>query len=207
MRDEIELGPAAPSGVSRLMVLVATLGAVIIGAWVLVPVLLNNYVAHSARVAPSKQRAVAEERAIPLASAAILAPTPASAAVLPPPPDAPPSMQRDDAALADPDTTAALPADAAEPAPSGPIEVAAATSWPAEPPPPPVQPTAPALQLAAAPPAPADATINLPLPRSRPSRTIAARLAIPLPRPRPEIASDGPSAEERAFERDVERMR
>lgn len=206
MRDEIELGPAAPSGISRLMVLVATLGAVIIGAWVLVPVLLNNYVAHSTRMAPAKQRAVAEERAIPLGPAAVLAPTPASAAVLPPPPDAPPSMQRADAALADLDTTAALPADATEPAPSGPMEVAAATSWPAEPPPP-VQPTAPALQLAAAPPAPADATINLPLPRSRPSRTIAARLAIPLPRPRPEIASDGPSAEEKAFERDVERMR
>ena len=53
-----------------------------------------------------------------------------------------------------------------------------------------------------------DQPVNVPLPRSRPSRLIAARLAIPLPRPRPDIAdSDAPTPAMRAFELQVERMR
>jgi hypothetical protein len=50
--------------------------------------------------------------------------------------------------------------------------------------------------------------VNVPLPRSRPSRLIAARLAIPLPRPRPDIdSSDAPTPAMRAFDLQVERMR
>jgi len=65
------------------------------------------------------------------------------------------------------------------------------------------------MQLASASPAApaADDVETVPLPRSRPSRLIAARLAIPLPRPRPDIRGDGTSAEQAAFERQVERMR
>lgn len=207
MRDEIERGPAAPSGVSRLMVLAATFGAVIIAAWLLVPALLNNYIARSALVTPAKSRAAVQERAIPAAPSVVLAATPASAAPAPTAPDETASLQRDDAAPVGPDTTVVLAAHDAQPALGGPTEVTTAMSLPAEPAPPPVRPLAPALQFAAAAPAPAETTGNLPLPRSRPTRAIAARLAIPLPRPRPEIASDGPNAEEQAFERAVERMR
>jgi hypothetical protein len=51
------------------------------------------------------------------------------------------------------------------------------------------------------------AVASVPLPRKRPSLTMAARLAIPMPRPRPEMEADAASDELSALELQVQRQR
>lgn len=236
-RDEINLADERPSRLSRVAVLVVTVGVALITVWVLVPIVLANYAPSTATpVAAPKRRAMVQE---PSAPAVVVATPPSRSSVLAP--SSPPSTAavpaastaapaaRDlaaadlaaaDLAAADlngsaqrHDAFAPPPAPvAATPSPGGLTTIAAAVPWPIAPPsaprPAPALPTH-NLQLASAPPdEPADAAEEVPLPRSRPSRMIAARLAIPLPRPRPQIASDGRTTEQAAFEeREVERMR
>jgi hypothetical protein len=184
MRNELDISHDRPSRLSRVAVIFSTLGVAVIAAWVFVPILLANYTNYAATVAAGPKPRVVAERPVVVAPAA--------------PPAAPAT-----------DTTAvASPEDDATPPSPGGFNSAGAVPWPV-----PAAPPAPApadtMRLASAEPATAtqDAGEVVPLPRKRPSHTIAARLAIPLPRPRPEIENDVPPAELSAFERQVERMR
>jgi hypothetical protein len=229
MRSEIDLSPQRPSRLSRVVVLVATLGVVIITVWVFVPILLTRYTASTASLADApKPRAIARQVAPPPAPATAVAadPVPAAAApatvaAVPAAPAARGATDTDASARPDdagqPATTATAPAPPPAAPESAGFNIAASTpGWPTNPAtaPPPAPAAAatqaapdPDMQLASVPPATAEPIANVPLPRSRPSRMIAARLAIPLPRPRPDIASDDPPPEDAAFERAVERMR
>lgn len=208
IRGESEYS-ANSSRLSRAVVLVATLGVATIAACVLVPIVVQTYVSRSsARVAPARSRAIVHKRSAPVIATPVTLPAEPAETAPAARPDADAAVPLEDPP---PMATAAVapPAPAVAPAPN--VEIAAATPWPSEPPPP-----APAVSAEALPqgmpvisalvePAPAEETV--PLPRPRPSRAIGARLAIPLPRPRPEFASEGPTPEQAAFERDVERMR
>jgi hypothetical protein len=165
-----------PSRISRVVVLLSTLGVALIAAWVFAPMLRANYAA-----------------TVPIASKSR---NPAPRPVIAPPPLAAAPAPAED------ETTASVP------------PPAAAASAPARFEPPPPLPPWPA-EAAVEPPAdtgatpmaaPAEPADVVPLPRKRPRLAIAARL-IPLPRPRPEVETDGPTSEQAAFERQVDRMR
>src|SRR5262249_48467706 len=187
--------------------------------WVFVPILLASYTPSTAPpVAAPKPRAIAREPSAPVAVATAStrsvvrmppatpeAPVPAAPATIRAVTDTDPVPRRDQPAAPLSAPAAIAPA----PPPSGLSAAAAAVPWPIAAPTASPPPRTPNMQFASASPtAPAaDDGETVPLPRSRPSRLIAARLAIPLPRPRPDILSDGTSAEQAAFERQVERMR
>ena len=206
MRNEIDLSQHRPSRISRVVLIVSTLGVALIAAWVFAPILLANYTAATATLsAGPKPRPIAQDQA-PRAASAAQAATPA------------------------PITTASASADEQAPPAAAPTRLtgfgtSAAASWPKDPPALPqdsatmsIQPAPPApaddadtMRLASAAPAAtatAEALDNVPLPRKRPSHLIAARLAVPLPRPRPtDIEGDAPSPNQAAFDLQVERMR
>ena len=205
MRNELDLSHPRPSRMSRVVLIVSTLGVALVAAWVFAPILLANYTVATATLsAGPKPRPIAQDQA-PRATSAAQAATPA------------------------PITTASASADEQAPPAAAPTRLAgfdtsAAASWPKDPPALPqdsatmsIQPGPPApaddadtMRLASAAPAAASAEAldNVPLPRKRPSHLIAARLAIPLPRPRPtDIESDAPSPSQATFDLQVERMR
>jgi hypothetical protein len=232
-RDELDLSGYRPSRVPRVLMIVSTLAIMLVGAWFFAPILLAGYSKAAAtalfnpkasRVAPAQTAAAiptAPAQAAPAETAAAPAPTTtaarndnASA------PAAPPATKNNALApwptadvpvWSQPDQTASVAPAAPPPAQPAPL----AASVPATPP--------DTIQLASAAPAETNAdaapsadtaanpdvpAMNVPLPRSRPSRQIAARLAIPLPRPRPDIdGGDVPTPEMKAFEVQVERMR
>jgi hypothetical protein len=221
MRNEIDLSRLRPSRLSRVVVLVSTLGVALIAAWVFAPILLANYVAVTATVAASPKPTQIHQEPASLASSAPVGPAAPAAA----------------APAANTTAVAATEDDSSPPAPGGfgtranvpwPSDAAATPARPAQPAAPvrtaaltqpaaasqPAQPSEPAsgdaLQLAAVDPAPATAEPfdHVPLPRKRPSRLIAASLSIPLPRPRPSnIAGDPPPADQSLFDLQVDRMR
>jgi hypothetical protein len=186
MRNEIDLSDERPSRLSRVVVIISTLAVALIAAWVFAPILLANYIA----MVPSmpKPREAVERPAAPPRAAPVAIATLSTA----------PATDTTAVASTQEDATPAAPAFAPQSSVAWPTEAAQE---------PPAQP--PSMQLAAATPATAtaDAMENVPLPRKRPSLTIAARAAIPLPRPRPEIEGEVAPAELSAFERQVERMR
>jgi hypothetical protein len=195
----IHLVHERPSRLSRVVVIVSTIGVALIAAWVFAPILLANHTAS----APSgaKTRVTAQQpisvQPVTVRSPAALASTPAPAAAPPQDEAAPPAPAVTTSASSRFDTPSLAP---------WPTDTAsAAISAPA--------PSAPALtgtvRTASVTPesASADAAEFVPLPRSRPSHAIALRLGIPLPRPRPETEVDIPAAEQSAFERQVDRMR
>jgi len=166
------------SRVSRLMVILSTLGVAVIATWVFAPMLLANY----ASMVPTgaKSRSLAQQP--------VIVPPPAPVAAAP-------------AIAPEPDeTTASVPP---PPAATGParFEPPSLPPWPAE-----AAVETPADTGATPIPPPAEPSEVVPLPRKRPRLAIAARL-VPLPRPRPEAETDGPLSEQAAFERQVERMR
>ena len=67
MRDAIDPSDDRPSRLSRLAVLVATVGVAVITVWVFVPILLANYTATP--VAAPKARAIARDPGAPVAVA------------------------------------------------------------------------------------------------------------------------------------------
>jgi hypothetical protein len=192
MRNTLQLpdhlADERPSRLSRVLVILSTIGVALIAAWVFVPILLANYMASSSPYPQS--RGVAQQ---PVVAAPVAAnTTPVAVPEADPTPAAPPPVT---AAVVDTPSTPAWPTDttavaAAEP---GALQLAV------------VAPTAAAAEPAD--PAADTSTENVPLPRKRPSLAIAARLTIPLPRPRPEIDGDAPSPDLTAFERQVDRQR
>lgn len=223
-RDELDLSDVGPSLIGRVVLIGSALAVIMVAAWLLAPILLAKYNSARATVATAPKTAAVQPQApVAVASAAPTAPAPGN--------DVAPATT---ALASTSDNNAPAPAAAAAPpAPAdnglAPWPGAAPAAPPARPPAAPAEaapaPPAPAasadtIQVAsAAPAAPADTNadtaanadqpvVNVPLPRSRPSRLIAARLAIPLPRPRPDIVdSDAPTPAMRAFELQVERMR
>jgi len=226
-RDELDLSGYRPSRVPRVLMVMSALAIMLVGTWFFAPILLAGYSKaaatalfnpKTARVAPAQTPAAiptAPAQTAPTETAAAPAPTTTAASNdNASAPAAPPATENN--ALA-PWPTAAVPvwsqpdqnasAAPAAPAPARPAPPAApdtvqlASAAPSET----NADAAPSADTAANPDVP---VMNVPLPRSRPSRQIAARLAIPLPRPRPDIDGDDvPTPEMKAFEVQVERMR
>jgi hypothetical protein len=175
-----DLADERPSRISRVVVILSTLGVALIAAWVFAPMLLANY-ASTVPAAP-KSRHVAPQP--------VIAPPPVAAA-----PALAPAQDETTASVPPPAAAASGPARFEPPPPLPPWPAEATVESPAD--------TGATPMATAAPAEPADV---VPLPRKRPRLTIAARL-IPLPRPRPEAETDGPASEQAAFERQVDRMR
>jgi hypothetical protein len=174
-----DLADEGPSRISRVAVILSTLGVASIAAWVFAPMLLANY-ASMVPAAP-KSRNLAPQPVIappPVATAPAVAPIQDETTASVPPPAAAAS----DPARFEPPSLPPWPAEAAAEAPVDTGATPMAMTAPAE---------------------PADI---VPLPRKRPRLASTARL-IPLPRPRPEAETDGPASEQAAFERQVDRMR
>jgi hypothetical protein len=173
-----------PSRVSRVAVILSTIGVAVIAAWVFVPILLANYAA-SIPAAPKSRNVAQQPVIVPPPAPVVATPAPAVAPTLDETTASvpPPALAAAAPARSEPPSLPSWPADAA-------VEAAADTG---------------ATHLAAT--APAEPAEAVPLPRKRPRLAIAARLGVPLPRPRPEAETDGPAAEQSAFERQVERMR
>jgi len=213
--DEIDLSQHRPSRVSRVVVIASTLAVALIAAWVFAPILLANYTGATATVAAvPKAQLIAPERAAPR-----VAMTQAAAAT---------TQAPSTTAIAATETeTTASTASTAQPATQQVASAGSGTTapWPTEAPAwpnnapvvnvPATETTindqrSDTMQLASTSAATATndtaETPHVPLPRSRPSRTIAAHLMIPLPRPRPDIETDAPSAADRAFELQIQRM-
>jgi hypothetical protein len=211
MRDELDIAHDRPSRLSRVVVTIATLGVALIATWVFAPLLLAHYAATVS--AGPKARDVADQPTITLPAA--IPPTiaePTNTAAIAPPED---------------DATASVSAPPAFASTTPGFNAATGVPWPREVPSATAAPVT--MKLASAgsrliadspvtdvaisdtPAAAASSSTDLPevvpLPRKRPSLTIAARLAVPLPRPRPEVDGDVSSTDLSAFERQVDRMR
>jgi len=215
MRDDLDLAYDydRPSRVSRVVILLSTLGVAAIAIWVFTPILRAHYTAYTSRTSePQPAPAAPVTRAIAaVAPAAPAAPAPpasdtTAAAVDEPvmPPAIPPALRNFNARAAnawpnDPPTASLPPAFAA---PSEPASAPTARRID----PPAARANDTAVQLAAVSAAAPAETADVPLPRARPNRLIAARLAIPLPRPRPDIPDEAP-APPTTFDLQVERMR
>jgi DNA polymerase-3 subunit gamma/tau len=172
-----DLAGERPSRVSRVMVILSTLGVAVIATWVFAPMLLANYA--STVPTGTKSHSLAQQPVIvpppaPVAAAPAVAPAPDETTASVPPPAAPAP------ARFEPPPLPPWPAEAA-------VETPADTG---------ITPVA----------TPAEPPEAVPLPHKRPRLAIAAR-HIPLPRPRPEAEADGPTSEQAAFERQVDRMR
>jgi hypothetical protein len=228
-RDELDLSDYRPSRLPRVLMIVSALAIVAVAAWFFAPILLAGYAKATATAAVGPKAARPAQPRVATRSVTPAVEDTASAPVM----TAAATRHDDTASL--PAAPRATDSKAAAPWPTDmpawpqpqPQPVAAAPAAP-----PPAQPAAPPQPTEAANPNPmqlasvtppdtnADNGANtdtaaanpdlpaiVPLPRSRPSRQIAARLAIPLPRPRPQIEADVPTAEMRAFELQVDRMR
>jgi hypothetical protein len=205
MRNEIDLSQHRPSRVSRVVIIVSTLGVAVIAAWVFAPILLANYTAATATLsAGPKPRPIAQDQAPRVAAAQAAAPAAITTAAASADEQAPPPA-------AAPTRLAGFDTNAAAPWPKNPPALPQDTPTMSISPAPPAPATdADSMRLASAAPTAASAETldNVPLPRKRPSHLIAARLAIPLPRPRPDnIESDAPSPNQATFDLQVERMR
>jgi hypothetical protein len=187
MRNEFEYSDQRRSRGARVIVVLSTIGVALIAAWVFAPILLANYAATITAI--PTPRAI-DPPVITPARAATPATNATASAIIEEAPA--------------PALSTTIVASAA-PQPFEPAATLLATPWPKDAP---ASPGGPA-RLASVEPAAAttEATEIVPLPRKRPSATIAARLAIPLPRPRPEIEGDVPAAELSAFEAQVQRQR
>jgi hypothetical protein len=231
MRDDIayDYVRQRPSRLSRVVVLLSTLGVAAIAIWVATPILRANYIAYSTNLttAPA-QTAPAQWKVVPApaATAAVAAPaasapastastaTPATAAVYDPAAPAGPAVASTTGSFNSTRAISAWPS--ADPAPQFAPQAPAETAPVAEPAPaavandPPAPPATPGnmrLASVASGAAAVDPAANVPLPRSRPSRMIAARLAIPLPRPRPDIPEEAPAQQRSTFDLQVDRMK
>jgi hypothetical protein len=192
----IHLVQERPSRLSRVVVIVSTIGVALIAAWVFAPILLAN---HTASVpSGAKTRVTAQQ---PISVHPVTVRSPAALDSTPAPAAAPPQDE------------AAPPAPAVTTSASSRFDTPSLAPWPTDTASSAPAPSAPALtdtiRTASVTPesASTDAAEFVPLPRSRPSHAIALRLGIPLPRPRPETEVDIPAAEQSAFERQVDRMR
>ena len=172
-----DLADEGPSRISRVAVILSTLGVAVIAAWVFAPMLLANY-ASMVPAAPKSRN---------LAPRAVIAPPPVAAA---------PAV-----APVQDETTASVPPPAAAASDPARFEPPSLPPWPAE-----AAAEAPADPGATPMAMPAEPADVVPLPRKRPRLASTARL-IPMPRPRPEAETDGPASEQAAFERQVDRMR
>ena len=226
MRDDIayDYVRQRPSRLSRVVVLLSTLGVAAIAIWVATPILRANYIAYStnvttapAQTAPAQWKIVAA----PTATAAVAAPsasaptstasaaTPATAATYDPAAPPGPAVTSTTGSFNSTRAISAWPSADPAPqfAPQAPAETApVAEAAPAAANDPPATPGNMRLASVASGAAAVDPPASVPLPRSRPSRMIAARLAIPLPRPRPDIPEEAPT-QRSTFDLQVDRMK
>jgi len=185
-RSEFEYSQKRSPRGARVVIILSAIGVALIAAWVLGPIALDKYGATIAAVYTPRtvQPVVVTPPVVP--APAVTTAT-AGPVIEEEPPPAPVYGTASAAAF---EATGSLstpwPKDPSSAIPAEATRIASA---------------APVMEMEnAEPPA------VVPLPRKRPSLTIAARLSIPLPRPRPEIEADVPEAELTAFERQVQRQ-
>jgi len=186
-RSEFEYSQKRSPRGARVVIILSAIGVALIAAWVLGPIALDKYGATIAAVYTPRtvQPVVVTPPVVPAPTATTATASPVIEEEPPPAPvygTASAAAFEATGSLSTPwpkDPSSAIPAEATRIASVAPV---ASVMENAEPP------------------------AVVPLPRKRPSLTIAARLAIPLPRPRPEIEADVSEGELTAFERQVQRQ-